>query len=263
MTTTINAFPFVTKTPLSLSNGGINDGGRRWFDQLVTRAQALALELMTADRDEADVLLRAFSESIPRPINALDRLVLRSVLLDVAFKSGATLHARLHGGLAVPCAFSPTTLLDRFWFVPSDDVQTHFDDWRQALFAELNRTHPPSLASSIGRLVKREVRKPWSLRELAHRFHATPSRIRRAFQQEFGMTVGEYQRLSRLAVGMPSLRHEKLEAVALAVGFRSPKNFYRAFQRLIGITPRTFKTMSAEQASDVHTTIRCRLLRGR
>jgi AraC-like DNA-binding protein len=242
-------------------NGGLTYPTKRWLDEVIVRAQTVAADLITADRDQADAILRAFSVSVSVPSAPLDRVVLRSLLLDVAFKSGCTVHARVHAGLEVRCPFSPSAFLDRFWLVANEDPRERFDRWRMAFFAELNRTHPPSLGSSVGRLVKRDVRTPWALGELGRRFHATPSRVRRAFHDAFGVSVGEYQRLARLSAAMESLRQDKLHAVALSVGFKSRKNFYRAFARLLGTTPGAFKRLPDEQASDLQTTTRRRLLR--
>src|SRR5207248_1963514 len=119
-----------------------------------------------------------FSAAIPRPTSGIEKILLRSVLLDVAFKTGITVHTRLHADLVGHCVFSPNAMLDRFWPAEIEDPQVQFDHWCQAFFDELNETHPPSLGSSVARLVKRNVRDQWTLRRLAEFFHVTPSKIR-------------------------------------------------------------------------------------
>jgi AraC-like DNA-binding protein len=49
--------------------------------------------------------------------------------------------------------------------------------------------------------------------------------------------------------------------VALSVGFKSVKNFYRAFTRLIGLSPGAFKALTNDEASRLHTKVKQRLLR--
>jgi AraC-like DNA-binding protein len=47
------------------------------------------------------------------------------------------------------------------------------------------------------------------------------------------------------------VRHEQVEAVALRIGYRRTKNFYRAFRQLTGMTPTGFRRLSAERAAAV------------
>src|SRR5438034_10710996 len=44
---------------------------------------------------------------------------------------------------------------------------------------------------------------------------------------------------------------EKVEAVALSVGYRATKNFYRAFRQLTGTTPTGFRRLPPERAAAV------------
>jgi methylphosphotriester-DNA--protein-cysteine methyltransferase len=59
------------------------------------------------------------------------------------------------------------------------------------------------------------------------------------------------QRTLRLVDALVRVRQEKIEVVALGVGYRSTKNFYRAFRELTGLTPTGFRGLSAERAAVV------------
>jgi AraC-like DNA-binding protein len=52
----------------------------------------------------------------------------------------------------------------------------------------------------------------------------------------------------RLIEAMPHVSTEKIEAIALKVGYKSKKNFYRAFQDVTGLTPTAFRNLSEERA---------------
>jgi AraC-like DNA-binding protein len=232
-----------------------------WLTQVVAQTQFLAGRLAVADRDESAESLDAFAASLPVCIGPLEAAMLRKIVMDVAYKGGRAIHQRLHTDKPATCPFSPAGLLDPFWYGDPADVRHQFDQWRLGFFLEFNRTHPPTLASSIGRLVKREFRKPWRLRSLARRFHTTPTTIRRSFTREFGFSVGEYRTRARLVAALGAIPREKVEAVALLVGYKSKKSFYQAFSRLVGITPGEFKKLPAERALDVQAKAAARLLR--
>ena len=65
------------------------------------------------------------------------------------------------------------------------------------------------------------------------------------------MSIPQYQRTLRLVDALGRVRHEKVEAVALSVGYRTTKNFYRAFRELTGMTPTGFRQLSSERAAAV------------
>jgi len=58
------------------------------------------------------------------------------------------------------------------------------------------------------------------------------------FRKEVGMTVRQWVTLVRLQHAATMIREGvKIEAVALIVGYRSKKNFYRQFRRMYASTP--------------------------
>lgn len=65
-----------------------------------------------------------------------------------------------------------------------------------------------------------------------------PHRLRRMFRQVTGMTMHEYVTRVRLDhAAHYILAGDKIDSVALAVGYHSKKNFYRQFRRHFGVTP--------------------------
>jgi AraC-like DNA-binding protein len=64
----------------------------------------------------------------------------------------------------------------------------------------------------------------------------------RLFRDEVGVTVHEYVTRARIAEGAVQVRSGvKIEAVALSLGYRSKKNFYRQFKRRLGCTPTEYR----------------------
>lgn len=77
-----------------------------------------------------------------------------------------------------------------------------------------------------------------------------PSHLGRVFESQLGVSVHEYVtrvRLDRAAYLIKS--RMKIEAVALSVGYRSKKNFYRQFARHFGVTPETFRRRGTAKAN--------------
>jgi AraC-like DNA-binding protein len=78
-----------------------------------------------------------------------------------------------------------------------------------------------------------------------------PAYMGRLFFQKVGSSVREYLTRVRLEHAAALIRDGvKIEAVALSVGYRSKKNFYRQFKRCYGTTPVRYRTGSVETRSE-------------
>lgn len=67
----------------------------------------------------------------------------------------------------------------------------------------------------------------------------------------------------RIVSALDDLRHHKVDAIAIQVGYRSKKNFYRAFARLTGMTPGAFKKLPPTEMLQVRDDVLLRLTHGR
>jgi AraC-like DNA-binding protein len=66
--------------------------------------------------------------------------------------------------------------------------------------------------------------------------------VGRLFRDEIGVTVHEYVTRARMVFGAVHVRAGvKIEALALDLGYRSKKNFYRQFKRRFGMTPEAYR----------------------
>ena len=86
-----------------------------------------------------------------------------------------------------------------------------------------------------------------TLRSLGRTLGRQPGYLGSLFHTERGMTVREYVTRVRMARAEKLVRAGvKIEAVALSVGYRSKKNFYRQFRRRFGTTPDRYRQRFAK-----------------
>ena len=227
-----------------------------WLKAVVDASQQAAALCEQVDPDDAYDTLTAFVRSVPVPASLAERLALRAILLDVAWRCANLVHARASNRCPGNCTFLAEMVLERFWRASRHDPRRAFTGWAAAFTSELARTHPSSPAERAARTIRDQYNRPWSLATLARRFNVTPSQLRRNFQREFGMTVREYQRTMRLIEALPQVPTEKIDAIALKVGYKSKKNFYRAFQSVTGLTPTAFRNLPRERAIHIAESIR-------
>ena len=77
-----------------------------------------------------------------------------------------------------------------------------------------------------------------TLRTVSAQVGRQPAHLGRLFRQEVGVTFREYLTRVRLERATGLIREGvKIEAIALSVGYRSKKNFYRQFKRRFAMTP--------------------------
>lgn len=88
--------------------------------------------------------------------------------------------------------------------------------------------------------IHQNYRKRLTLGMLATTLERQSAYLGRLFREAMGVTVHEYITRARMRFGAVQVRAGvKVEAVALDLGYRSKKNFYRQFKRRFGMTPET------------------------
>lgn len=87
----------------------------QWLWTAIDRLQAAAGRLLLTDRTEIRGVLFDLSESVPKSINWVERLILHWLLLQFAAESGNAIHARVHAPTrSQKCPFIPWLLLEDF-----------------------------------------------------------------------------------------------------------------------------------------------------
>lgn len=84
--------------------------------------------------------------------------------------------------------------------------------------------------------------KRLTLATLARTLERQSAYLGRLFREAIGVSVHEYITRARMMFGAAQIRSGvKVEAVALDLGYRSKKNFYRQFKRRFGMTPEAYR----------------------
>ena len=90
--------------------------------------------------------------------------------------------------------------------------------------------------------IHRHYNERLTLASLARLLSRQAAYLGRLFQNEIGVTVHEYVTRARMVFGAAQVRAGvKIEAIAMDLGYRSKKNFYRQFKRRFGMTPDAYR----------------------
>jgi AraC-like DNA-binding protein len=91
-------------------------------------------------------------------------------------------------------------------------------------------------------LIEESYAERITLANLSQNLRRKPEPLGRLFRRVAGVSVHEYITGVRLEHAAHHIRGGlKIEAVALSVGYKSKKNFYRQFIRRFGLTPEMYR----------------------
>ena len=92
-------------------------------------------------------------------------------------------------------------------------------------------------------VIVRSCREPVTIDEIARTVGVSKDHLIRMFRDTFGLTAGAYYTGLRIAVACRLLRDtdEKMDAVALQVGYSGAANLSRAFKEVMGVRPGEFR----------------------
>jgi AraC-like DNA-binding protein len=110
---------------------------------------------------------------------------------------------------------------------------------------------------SAERFVADHYHEPLTLGQIAHAVQCSRDHLAKIFHRHTGTTIHRYLTEIRIAHAATLIRRgDKIDAVALLVGYRCRKNFYRHFKRILGSTPGAYRTQSVgaegEQSECTH-----------
>ena len=96
--------------------------------------------------------------------------------------------------------------------------------------------------------VLRELDGSWCappcVSQLAARVGLRPSRLAHLFRREVHTSIREYVRIRRMrrAAELLTQSHERVSAIAFAVGYNDVSNFNHVFKKYFGASPRVYRT---------------------
>lgn len=135
--------------------------------------------------------------------------------------------------------------LRREWEGEADPAQMHH--WVSLLHGlALRVARPWRGGTRIGQLwdvVANDLARNWKLGSLAARCNVSAEHLRRLCRREFGRTPMEhvtYMRVRR-AQSLLETTEQKLDQIAVSVGYRSTDVFTRAFVRCVGLPPSRYR----------------------
>jgi AraC-like DNA-binding protein len=221
-----------------------------WFDQIARRLQTVEGGALLIDPDDAQLTLERLGGELPEPRTHLERLLLRGLLLEVACRCGHRLHLQKCAS-ENRCEFAEADVLEKFFGDRTPDPRQPFLAWVRRFFDVLSRVHPQSPARKLARRIRQSCGEPVDLPRCAEQLGLSPAQLRRAFYREFGQSVHDYQRCARIVAALEMGSAGNVARVAQQVGYKSKKNFYRAFTRLTGTTPAAFRRLNAMRRHEI------------
>lgn len=103
----------------------------------------------------------------------------------------------------------------------------------------------PHAVRRVVELISATEDRRLTLAQLSKVVDRSPSHLNVLFFQNTGLTIHQYAvfvRMTRAAWEIE--RGGKIEAIAMSLGYRSKKNFYRQFKEWFGVTPTSFRDAS-------------------
>ena len=111
----------------------------------------------------------------------------------------------------------------------------------------------PEVVRHIVLFVTDHLDTPFTLETLGRAVRRSPAYINVLFHQWTGMTIHEYAMSIRMAEAAYAIeRGVKIEAVAVALGYRSRQTFYRHFRACYGAVPSELRAADRARMSRPH-----------
>jgi AraC-like DNA-binding protein len=105
----------------------------------------------------------------------------------------------------------------------------------------------PDLPPIIRKVIESvsQLEQPVSLAQLSDVMNRSPSHLNVMFFRATGLTIRQYVLFLRMTYAAREIeRGTKIEVVAMLVGYRSKKNFYRQFKTWFGVNPTALRGLS-------------------
>ncbi len=120
--------------------------------------------------------------------------------------------------------------------------------WLELLHATIRRVAQPwrSREPRVAKLwadVEQDLKRDWTLAELAHHSHCSPEHLRRLCLKELGRSPMQHLACLRMERARRLLEsdNDKLEVVAANVGYANAAIFSRVFSRWVGVAPGEYR----------------------
>lgn len=208
--------------------------------EAVTRLQRFVCEsTMDHPMGGGPIATADLFDGLPIASTPFLRFALRGLLFETAARWARVQHQKLAGG-ACPCAIPAVTNMAWLWHDQAALPRDLFCFWIQEFTAQLLARHPPPLAHRAAALISAHAKEAFDLEMVARALGRSPSTIRRAMVETYGMPPKEYYvrvRVRRIERFIRAHPEAKLSPLAFDWGWLSPHNFFHTYKRVIGCTP--------------------------
>lgn len=197
--------------------------------------------------------------SVPAPHTHGETLVALAILSKFTGCLGQHLHSAFHrrfdNGQA-DCFFSWDNLDVATEAAEELPLVIRLRRWSKAYEEAFDRAHA-RIDYCVRRYIDHHFRSPLSVELLAVKFGLEKRTLQRSFLANAGVSVKEYHVRVRVAHALTLLKKgDKVEAVALEVGWKSKKDLYHAMARLLGLSPGAIRILSDGSVSRLATALR-------
>lgn len=233
-----------------------------WLDRLIDDVQELSLAVVTEEQHDLPAVVRRFSERLESAPDSLHQALFANLMLDVCRHTFDSLHASLALDKCT-CAAESWSRLAQFTRWYETDPRTAICAWTESFFLAYRRNHPPTVSTRAGAMMRLDPSRPWTIGSIARALGVTRRHLSTEFRSRFGVGPLDYLHLARISKVLIALDGPiKVEALALEVGYRSKKDFYRALRTLTGMTPTALRAMPSDARRMLKASLRARCLWG-
>lgn len=216
-----------------------------WLGERIALVQQCEDSFRFADVHACGHLVYRLAESIGEPPDVATDRLLAGILLDTAAHLSDTLHCR-RSYRRCECAALLADSIHEFLGPRRLSAPAVLRVWIREFVRVHTQAHPLSIADDAAILIRADPSRKWQPTEIATTLHAPTRRLQAAFQRRFSVTLSQFVHLARVTAALERLRagSVKVEVLATDLGYRSKKDFYRAFRTWSGTTPRQMRLLS-------------------
>jgi AraC-like DNA-binding protein len=212
-----------------------------WAHEVAAQCQRCVCRLSTLDRVGFQATLDELAGCLPAPRTAPERVFLQHCLHKFTCQAGRRFHQSFHRDVSSRCGGSPLEESQIVWneLGPFDDPRPVLREWARRFVATFNTGHDWPVTWRVAEILRTTPEKRHTLAQLARWAGCSRSCLTRGFREDFGTSIGDFQRRLRTVEAIHLLRTTSLNVgkVASVVGYGSPANLHHAIASLTSMTP--------------------------
>lgn len=237
---------------------GVYTVDHAWFHLIAELSQTFAGDIGGADSGAIRLAADKFLLTLPPPRDRIHNLFLDAILAAAAYQICESTHSIVNRDDRCDCRHLSTRFLRTRGCWPHLDAIQCCKDWVEQFFSMFVRSHRPAPEIVAARLLRGHPGWTWAYSNLSHEVGLGIRQLNRTFVGRYGMTIKHYHHLARLELGLQRIEAptSKVEVVALELGYRSKKDFYRIMQQVVGMTPSKYRRLPAEDRAGIARRIR-------